>query len=98
VESHGVGKAHIRWDNRYIGFWDTTYDVGETIHFYHIEEWDDPRDGYTFIGWNTKSNGHGTMYYPGDEIIATGDMIFYAVWSANYTIEYEGNWATSGYV
>jgi len=38
------------------------------------------RYGYTFDGWNTKANGSGTDYDPGDTIIVTGDMTLYAQW------------------
>lgn len=41
------------------------------------------RDGYSFLGWNTKADGSGTPYKPGDEIDLTADMTLYAMWEAN---------------
>ena len=38
------------------------------------------RDGYTFKGWNTKADGSGTSYAPGDTITITEDMTLYAQW------------------
>jgi len=34
-----------------------------------------------FVGWNTKADGTGSMYYPGDEILVTEEQILYAVWA-----------------
>ena len=45
--------------------------------------------GYTFIGWNTKSDGTGTMFKQGEEVDASvlksiGDEItLYAIWETN---------------
>ncbi|WP_145086547.1 S-layer homology domain-containing protein, partial [Sedimentibacter saalensis] len=46
------------------------------------------RYNYTFIGWNTESNGSGTSYYPGNVERNTFDMpandvTLYAQWSYN---------------
>ena len=56
------------------------------------------RSGYKFLGWNTKSNGTGTNYAPGDSITLTGAKTLYANWSNYYTVTYNGNGATSGSV
>lgn len=51
------------------------------------------REGYTFTGWNTRANGQGTPYAPGNAItnLATGNLTLYAQWTANtdtrYTVE-----------
>lgn len=37
--------------------------------------------GYSFDGWNTKKDGSGTMYKPGDKI--SSDTVLYAQWKAN---------------
>ncbi|MBR6044843.1 MAG: InlB B-repeat-containing protein [Ruminococcus sp.] len=39
--------------------------------------------GYTFIGWNTKSDGTGDWYQPGEEITVSGDTTLYAQYSRN---------------
>ena len=38
------------------------------------------RDGYYFVGWNTKANGTGTSYSVGESIILTADLTLYAQW------------------
>ena len=37
-------------------------------------------DGLTFTGWNTKSDGTGDAYRPGDTLTVTGDTTLYAQW------------------
>lgn len=38
------------------------------------------RDGYTFIGWNTKSDGSGTQYEDMGTVTLTQDITLYAQW------------------
>lgn len=38
------------------------------------------RDGYYFVGWNTKANGSGTSYSADESIILTADLTLYAQW------------------
>ena len=38
------------------------------------------RTGYTFRGWNTASDGSGTVYATGSDITPTGDVTLYAQW------------------
>ena len=39
------------------------------------------KSGYTFKGWNTKADGSGTPYQPGDTLLFTNtDVTLYAVW------------------
>ena len=51
---------------------------------------DDPFEdnGMTFTGWNTKVDGTGTAYAPGDVITAEGDVTLYAQWSYGYTVKF----------
>ena len=43
---------------------------------------DEPtHDGYVFSGWNTKPNGSGDKYDPGQSITLTKDLTLYAQWS-----------------
>lgn len=50
------------------------------------------RDGYTFQTWNTKADGTGDTYRPGDSITLTGDITLYAQWEANqYAVAYAPN-------
>lgn len=46
-----------------------------------------PTVSYDFIAWNTESDGSGTTYNPGDNIVITKDVILYAIWKkVNYNI------------
>lgn len=38
-------------------------------------------DGYVFLGWNTKPNGSGEKYVPGQDITLKEDLTLYAQWS-----------------
>ena len=39
-------------------------------------------DLYTFIRWNTADDGSGKVYYPGDNIVITGNVTLYAQYSS----------------
>lgn len=56
------------------------------------------RTGYTFEGWNTKSDGTGTGYSTDDDFnMPAGDVTLYAVWTINtYSVSYDGNGSTGG--
>ncbi len=57
--------------------------------------------GYTFTGWNTKSDGSGTSYAPGATFTISANTSLYAVFTANtatYTVTYLPGSATSGSV
>jgi len=57
------------------------------------------RLGYTFSGWNTKSDGSGTDYSPGASYCAEASATLYAKWIIDtFTIAYDSNGATSGSV
>ena len=52
------------------------------------------REGFTFSGWNTKEDGTGISYAPGDRYEEDENLILYAQWKAispttTYTISYE---------
>ena len=50
------------------------------------------RNGYTFQTWNTKADGTGNTYRPGDSITLTGDITLYAQWKANqYAVAFDAN-------
>ncbi|MDR3187814.1 MAG: leucine-rich repeat protein, partial [Prevotellaceae bacterium] len=47
------------------------------------------RKGYTFTGWNTKTNGSGTIYTADTVYRTTGNTTLYAQWNViTYTITY----------
>jgi len=52
------------------------------------------RDGYTFHSWNTRADGTGDSYNPGDTYTLTGDVTLYARW--NITITFDFNGGTGG--
>lgn len=48
------------------------------------------RSGYTFKHWNTKSDGSGESYSPGDGISVSGDITLYAQWAPiKYVLSYD---------
>lgn len=50
------------------------------------------RSGYSFKNWNTKKDGSGTSYKPGDKFSTNADTTLYAQWTPNtYTITYDAN-------
>ena len=57
------------------------------------------RTGYTFKGWNTKSDGTGVAYANKATInnLSGTAIVLYAQWTANkYTVKFNGNGASSG--
>ena len=57
------------------------------------------RPGYTFNSWNTKPDGTGTTYHPGDSYtliiedkpsmsVESAEGILYAMWDINYNVTY----------
>lgn len=52
------------------------------------------KDGYAFVGWNTKKDGSGTMYQPGDEFpiaMNGGADYLYAQWKTDVVANYQVN-------
>ena len=41
------------------------------------------KEGYTFIEWNTKDDGSGTSYNPGDNYTLDKSLTLYAIWEKN---------------
>lgn len=55
------------------------------------------KPGYTFLGWNTDSEGNGTNYSPGDTFTITSSVTLYAKWEKNnYQITFDANGAVRG--
>jgi uncharacterized repeat protein (TIGR02543 family) len=56
--------------------------------------------GYTFVGWNTASNGSGASYAGGAILtIGTSNVTLFAQWTAvnqTYSVSYNGNTNTGG--
>ncbi|MEE1096319.1 MAG: InlB B-repeat-containing protein [Paludibacteraceae bacterium] len=54
------------------------------------------RDGYAFVGWNTKANGAGIAYADqATDITLTGNLTLYAQWAAIVTLNDAGNITTT---
>ena len=51
------------------------------------------RNGYVFLGWNTKADGSGVYYSDGQSISPTEDLTLYAQWKKveNYTLSFNSN-------
>ena len=50
------------------------------------------RSGYTFDGWNTKSDGSGTNYSAGGKFTTNANTTLYAKWKQNtFTLRYNDN-------
>lgn len=91
---------------KYNGNGSTSGAMSDSLYTYDIEEklasnlFD--KTGYTFGGWNTKTDGSGTSFANGASVknlsSTNGSMIsLYAQWTPNtYTIKYDGNGNTSG--
>ena len=53
------------------------------------------RTGYTFVSWNTKSDGSGSTYNPGASYALNATLDLYAIWKLNtYTVTYDPNGGT----
>lgn len=50
------------------------------------------KTGYTFVKWNTASDGSGTDYNPGGTYTGNAALTLYAIWSINkWTVSYDAN-------
>lgn len=50
--------------------------------------------GHSFLGWNTRKDGTGTAYKPGDTVKPSADMKLYARWDETATVTFSPNGAT----
>ena len=70
----------------------TTCTSGST---YTIPTTTPARSGYTFLGWNTASNGTGTTYAPGSAAVCSSQTL-YALWdSPTVSLVYDANGGTN---
>lgn len=60
---------------------DTRYLIGDSVTV--KGEGSLHREGYTFVGWNTASDGKGTAYCEGDSFALMEDTVLYAQWGVN---------------
>ena len=71
------------------------------VHTVGVDSNSFQRKNYYFVGWNTKADGSGTDYKPGDQIHLTKDeneLTLFAQWAENpkydYTVIYDANFGT----
>ena len=59
-----------------------TYQPGSTVTLKESRYKNEDSSGsIEFLGWNTKADGSGTAYQPGDKITIEGkDLVLYAQW------------------
>lgn len=65
-------------------------------NYYQIPSGTPTRSGHTFRCWNTKSDGSGTNYDPGDSVrnltsTAGGTVTLYAIWNVNPVVTFDAN-------
>ncbi len=68
---------------------DTDYNDGDivTVKDAGTMAW----EGHFFKGWNTRPDGSGTKYAPGDTFNITENTTLYAMWDTYYTVNYNMN-------
>ena len=91
----------VRYD---LNIWEAVGDtpVDQNIYYYGDEvtvmATDATLSGYDFAGWNTKYDGSGTLYQPGDTFTITKNTWLSAQWTeqpvATATITYNANGGT----
>ncbi len=54
------------------------------------------RSGYNFLNFNTKANGTGTSYNPGDTLTINSNIELYAQWEQSTVITYSLNYNANG--
>ena len=57
-------------------------DIGATISFI-VGSGSLERQGFSFVGWNTATDGSGTDYSVGQQVTLTGNLTLYAKWNAS---------------
>ena len=89
IESNTVVKFKTAWNNYNISY-NANRGTGtmesDTVSYngnYVIKQNKFKRTGYTFVGWNTKSDGSGTTYNAGYSYNINADLILYAQWRVN---------------
>ena len=69
---------------RYMNYVGTTKDSGSVT--LTVSATKPTRSGYTFVSWNTKSDGTGTSYAPGDTLKTSANVTLYAIWKKEVTV------------
>ena len=100
VNNLGNVTLYAQWKDNYTVHFDANGGTGTmdnqliTSHGQSLNANAFVRDGYTFIGWNTKANGTGTSYADGEVVNDLGDITLYAQWRALMTVSFNANGGT----
>ena len=93
---------YIYSDTTLYAYWKKTYTLtykanggsgapaNQTGYHIVIPDTKPTKSGYTFYEWNSKSDGTGTGFQPGDSVNLNGNGTLYAIWK-QYTLTYDGN-------
>lgn len=82
IQFYVVGKTGVPVGQVKLGNTAVTSEITITV----LNTADNSTAEYTFMGWNTKADGSGTSYMPGDTLPElTDDVTLYAIWSAENT-------------
>ncbi|MCR5434014.1 MAG: InlB B-repeat-containing protein, partial [Bacteroidaceae bacterium] len=104
ITATGDMTLYAQWDHRDI--YNVTFDAnggtgsmdGQVFRKYdpsqNLSACTFTREGYIFIGWNTRANGTGTAYTDEQNITVTGDMTLYAQWREIFTVNFHANGGT----
>lgn len=100
---YGVNDKNIRQDRVPVSFTVTYHangatsgNVSKNVNTPKLANNNYVREGYKFIGWNTKADGTGTSYSAGQDISSIltegGSLTLYAQWQAlTYTVKFDAN-------
>lgn len=70
-----------------------TYDVSIDLRF---NTGGLSKDGFSYLGWNTESDGSGIDYAEGATYEQNSGLVLFAKWSENHSVTYHANGAESG--
>ncbi|MDR1781779.1 MAG: InlB B-repeat-containing protein, partial [Bacilli bacterium] len=68
----------------------TVYQIGDKV-VVKEPEYSKVVSNFKFLGWNTKADGTGTMYQPGDVFTINKDTILYAIYTNTPPLKKTGN-------
>ena len=83
------GDNGVGLPNSQFGVPPATFEVGAIVNMLRNPETgaeyvivnSNPEYTFTFVGWNTKADGSGTMYQPDSSITINEDTTLYAIWN-----------------
>lgn len=97
-----IGQAHavIAYNGNHADAGAVNSTIGEAGESAQVADNGFTRKGYTFACWDTKPDGSGTVYKPGEEVAYPAEgriLTLYAQWRPiTYKVRFDGNGAASG--